>query len=69
MNPNVNPPHIANTIRKRWEEGDDEGEWDDGDVAAAANVWVKSLASRQIVVKTEGESRVARLVTAPLVTR
>ena len=40
MNQNAFSPHI----RKGWEEGDDGGEGDDGDVAAAVHTWVKSLA-------------------------
>ena len=38
-------------------------------MAAAANIWVKSLASWQIGVKTESKSNDARLVTVTLVTR
>ena len=63
MLPSINPPYI----RKRWEGGDDGGGGGDGD--AAADVTVKSLASGQIKVKTESKSKVARPVTAPLVTR
>ena len=67
----INPTHT----RKRWGGGGDnenggDGDGDEGDdMAAAANIWVKSLASWQIGVKTESKSNDARLVTVTLVTR
>ena len=61
----INPTHTS----KGWGGGGDnenggDGDGDEGDdMAAAANIWVKSLASWQIGVKTESKSNDARLVT------